>query len=148
MVWLAISFVTPLHISRFCSPLPRHPRRNARMLSRARGLGWIRFRSPLLTESRLIFLPRATKMFQFTHLPHTSYGLACVSSGMTLKGFPHSDISGSKDVCSYPKLFAAYHVLHRLFAPRHPPCALCSLTIICPSYIDGINWFHKKKRIH
>jgi hypothetical protein len=28
-----------------------------------------------------------------------------------------------------PKLFAAYHVLHRWLAPRHSPCALSSLTI-------------------
>ena len=31
-------------------------------------------------------------------------------------------------VCSSPKLFAAYHVLHRLSVPRHPSCALSSLT--------------------
>ena len=43
-------------------------------------------------------------------------------------GFPHSDISGSKDICSSPKLFAAYHVFHRLLVPRHPPCALSSIT--------------------
>ena len=43
-------------------------------------------------------------------------------------GFPHSDISGSKDICSSPKLFAAYHVFHRLLVPRHPPCALLRLT--------------------
>ena len=43
-------------------------------------------------------------------------------------GFPHSDISGSMDICSSPKLFAAYHVFHRLLVPRHPPCALSSLT--------------------
>ena len=43
-------------------------------------------------------------------------------------GFPHSDISGSMDICSSPKLFAAYHVFHRLLVPRHPPCALYSLT--------------------
>ena len=43
-------------------------------------------------------------------------------------GFPHSDISGSKDICSSPKLFAAYHVFHRLLVPRHPPCALLCLT--------------------
>ena len=43
-----------------------------------------------------------------------------VSSG----GFPHSDISGSKDICSSPKLFAACHVFRRLLVPRHPPCAL------------------------
>ena len=43
-------------------------------------------------------------------------------------GFPHSDISGSLDICSSPKLFAAYHVFHRLLVPRHPPCALFSIT--------------------
>ena len=32
------------------------------------------------------------------------------------------------DICSSPKLFAAYHVFHRLLVPRHPPCALYSLT--------------------
>ena len=42
--------------------------------------------------------------------------------------FPHSEISGSKDICSSPKLIAAYHVFHRLLVPRHPPCALSSLT--------------------
>lgn len=31
--------------------------------------------------------------------------------------------------CTSPSLFAACHVLHRLHAPRHPPCALSSLTI-------------------
>ena len=43
-------------------------------------------------------------------------------------GFPHSDTSGSMDICSSPKLFAAYHVFHRLLVPRHPPCALLCLT--------------------
>ena len=43
--------------------------------------------------------------------------------------FPHSDISGSMDICSSPKLFAAYHVFHRLLVPRHPPCALTTLTV-------------------
>ena len=31
-------------------------------------------------------------------------------------------------MCSSPKLFAAYHVLHRPPMPRHPSCALSSLT--------------------
>ena len=44
-------------------------------------------------------------------------------------GFPHSDISGSKPICGSPKLFAAYHVFHRLLVPRHPPCALVCFTI-------------------
>ena len=43
-------------------------------------------------------------------------------------GFPHSEIAGSMDICSSPTLIAAYHVFHRLLVPRHPPCALISLT--------------------
>ena len=39
-------------------------------------------------------------------------------------GLPHSEIFGSKVICTYPKLIAAYHVLHRLWEPRHPLCAL------------------------
>ena len=44
-------------------------------------------------------------------------------------GFPHSEICGSKDICSSPQLIAAYHVFHRLLVPRHPPYALSTLTI-------------------
>jgi hypothetical protein len=44
------------------------------------------------------------------------------------RGFPHSEISGSKPACGSPKLIAACHVLLRLLLPRHPPCALSSLT--------------------
>ena len=39
-------------------------------------------------------------------------------------GLSHSEILGSEIICIYPRLIAAYHVLHRLREPRHPPCAL------------------------
>src|ERR1700677_459345 len=42
-------------------------------------------------------------------------------------GFPHSEILGSKPVRGSPRLIAAYHVLHRLSAPRHPPDTLKTL---------------------
>src|SRR3954462_12899040 len=42
-------------------------------------------------------------------------------------GFPHSEMSGSKLVRSSPNLVAAYHVLHRLSAPRPPPDTLKAL---------------------
>ena len=51
----------------------------------------------------------------------------CIHCMIPCGGFPHSDISGSQLICSSPKLFAAYHVLHRLLMPRHSPCALISL---------------------
>ena len=45
-------------------------------------------------------------------------------TGLQPAELPHSDIAGSKVVCTYPTLFAAYHVLRRLPEPRHPPFAL------------------------
>src|SRR6266516_3475848 len=57
------------------------------------------------------------------------YFIQMVISRVHRDGFPHSEICGSKDACSSPQLIAACHVLHRLEVPRHPPCALSSLTI-------------------
>ena len=57
-------------------------------------------------------------------------------------GFPHSEISGSKPVRDSPNLIAAYHVLHRLSAPRHPPNALKTLDRYhyqCPPLGRGSN---------
>ena len=34
--------------------------------------------------------------------------------GLQPSGLPHSEMLGSKPVCSSPSLFAAYHVFHRL----------------------------------
>ena len=39
-------------------------------------------------------------------------------------GLSHSEIRGLMVICTYPQLIAAYHVLHRLCEPRHPPFAL------------------------
>ena len=47
---------------------------------------------------------------------------------MNLAGFPHSEMSGSPFAANSPDLFAGNRVLLRPLAPRHPPCALCSLT--------------------
>ena len=46
-------------------------------------------------------------------------------------GLPHSGIFGSMVVCTSPKLIAAYHALHRLQKPRHPPYALILLIVLC-----------------
>ena len=64
-------------------------------------------------------------MFQFRRFPSYTY---LIQYRIPCGGFPHSEISGSKLICSSPKLIAAYHVLHRLLMPRHSPCALISLT--------------------
>ena len=66
-------------------------------------------------------------MFQFAGFPPHSYGFT-LRWHAAHAGFPHSDIRGSKLMCSSPRLFAAYRVFHRLPVPGHPPCALLCLT--------------------
>ena len=43
-------------------------------------------------------------------LPTIARRISCLQQD----GLPHSEISGSKVICTSPKLIAAYHVLHRL----------------------------------
>ena len=67
-------------------------------------------------------------MFQFPGLPP----LALFDSGKGTRALPRAGfpIRKSRDhrlVSTYPGLIAAAHVLHRLLAPRHPPCALVLL---------------------
>ena len=72
---------TPFHI-RGCHPLrPPFPERSATTSAKACRL--LRVRSPLLAESRLISVPPATEMFQFTGfaLPRL-----CIQRGVTLAG--------------------------------------------------------------
>ena len=54
----------------------------------------------------------------------SSPGLLLSVTGLQPAGLPHSEIYGSKVMCTSPQLIAAYHVLHRLCKPRHPPFAL------------------------
>ena len=90
--------------------------------------GLFRFRSPLLTESLVVFSSSGYLDVSVHRVPFHTLWIGVWMTGVCPAGFPHSDISGSKDICSSPKLFAAYHVFHRLLVPRHPPCALSSLT--------------------
>ena len=61
-------------------------------------------------------------------VPPAHLWIQCTVTEVSSAGFPHSDICGSLDICSSPQLFAAYHVFLRLSVPRHPPCALSSLS--------------------
>ena len=61
-------------------------------------------------------------------VPNITLWIHVMSTEVCSARFPHSEITGSKDICSSPMLIAAYHVFHRLLVPRHPPCALISLT--------------------
>ena len=90
------------------------------------------FRSPLLWESRLISSPPGTEMF---HFPGFATPSLCVQQGVdrTLlrPGFPIRKSSGQSLFGGSPRHIAAYHVLHRLLAPRHPPVALDILHLFC-----------------
>ena len=83
---------------------------------------------------KLFSLPRGTKMFQF---PRLASGIFRIG-GLQPPGLSHSEIRGSMAICAYPRLIAAYHVLHRLNEPRHPPCALSYFlsTLLYPSARD------------
>ena len=91
--------------------------------------GLFRFRSPLLTESHVVFSSSGYLDVSVHRVPFHTLWIGVWMTGVCPAGFPHSDISGSLDICSSPKLFAAYHVFHRLLVPRHPPCALTTLTV-------------------
>ena len=79
-----------------------------------------RFLFLFLWVLRCFSSPRSLLIYYFTHI--------WILRLFALSEFPHSDISGLMDICSYPKLFAAYHVLLRLLVPSYSPYALCSLT--------------------
>ena len=70
---------------------------------------------------RLFSLPAGTKMFQFPAFASVSR-IQIIT--LQVIGLSHSEIHGSEVICTYPWLIAAYHVLHRLREPRHPPDAL------------------------
>ena len=89
----------------------------------------MRFRSPLLSQSRFLSFPPGTEMVHFPGFARPQLWIHCGVRRFYPRGFPHSEIPGSKPTCGSPRLIAACHVLHRLLLPRHPPCALSSLTI-------------------
>ena len=97
--------------------------------------GLFPFRSPLLWESLLISSPPGTEMFHFPGFASLSLYIqpkntrTLLQVGSPIRKSPdHSLLDGS------PKLIAAYHVLHRLLTPRHPPIALNILTLYLYSY--------------
>ena len=91
--------------------------------------GLFRFRSPLLTESHVVFSSSGYLDVSVHRVPFHTLWIGVWIPGVYPGGFPHSDTCGSMDICSSPQLFAAYHVFHRLSVPRHPPCALSNLTL-------------------
>ena len=63
-------------------------------------------------------------------------------------GLSHSEISGSKVICTYPELIAACHVLHRLCEPRHPPCALSYFFYALPLFFTRADAMQSRAAAH
>ena len=88
-------------------------------------------RSPLLRESRLISLRRATEMFQFAHCPSSCllHSAGDIQTSLWM-GCPIRNLRARRSHAAPPERFAGLRVLHRPSAPRHPPrtlSRLCSL---------------------
>ena len=90
--------------------------------------GLFPFRSPLLWKSQVVFSSSGYLDVSVHRVPLLTLWIGVRITEDCSVRFPHSEISGSMDICSSPKLFAAYHVFHRLLVPRHPPYALISIT--------------------
>ena len=63
---------------------------------------------------------------------------------LRMPGYPIRTSPDQSLLGGSPKLIAASHVLHRLPAPRHSPCALSSLTTYGSSHIKGLHRPHLK----
>ncbi len=106
--------------------IPRHPPHNGCCLT----YGWVWAVSRSLAATEEIEVSFSSWGYLDDSVrPVCPLGLCIHPSVMRIyrTGFPHSEISGSKVVCTSPELIAACHVLHRLPMPRHPPYALSSL---------------------
>ena len=66
----------------------------------------------------------------------SSAGLRIIAVILQITRFPHSEICGSIHICWSPQLIAAYHVLHRLWEPRHPPCTLSYFLLLYRLLLD------------
>ena len=91
------------------------------------GLGYSPFARHYLGNHYCFLFLRVLRCFSSPGLPSKAYVFSQRLTSLQLAGLPHSEICGLLLVCSSPQLIAAYHVLHRLLMPRHPPHALPSL---------------------
>ena len=119
--WLRVRGVRPLwqgvptfsthHVSCDLAALQPHACRNTH------GLGSSPFARHYLGNHCYFLFLRVLRCFSSPRSLHTT---RC-GDGIATAGFPHSDIRGSRSICLSPRLFAAYHVLHRLREPQASP---------------------------
>ena len=100
---------------------PRH--RNAT------GLGCSDFARHYFRNRDFFLFLQVLRWFTSLRSPVPTYEFSRTYLGFAQVGFPIRKSPDQTPVCGSPKLIAACHVLHRHLLPRHPPCALSSLTI-------------------
>ena len=76
-------------------------------------------RSPLLRKSIFLSVPADTEMFQFS---------AFAARVLWIQTRPVRESRDHHLFDGFPGLIAVFRALQSLLMPRHPPCALCSLT--------------------
>ena len=119
---------------RFPSPhhLPRRGPTTPAVRKHTAGLGFSRVARHYLGNHCYFLFLRVLRCFSSPRSPHDSN---CHDDSLTAAGLSHSEIRGSEGICPSPRLIAAYHVLHRLREPRHPPCALVTFSISVRTYM-------------
>ena len=105
-------------------------KRPATPISEDIGLGCFPFARRYLGNHFCFLFLRVLRCFSSPGCLLISYLFRDGYAFITKHGFPHSDIPGSMLTYSSPRHFGVRSVLHRLLAPRHPPCALCILTFV------------------
>jgi hypothetical protein len=91
--------------------------------------GLLPFRSPLLGKS-FLFL-RVLRCFSSPGSRPKPMCSALDARAFPRAGFPIRISPARAGAHPSPELFAVCHVLRRRLAPRHPPCALSSLSATC-----------------
>jgi hypothetical protein len=108
---------------------PQHQIYNAHGLSRIFGLGCSHFARHYSGNHGCSLFLRVLRCFSSPRSPLLPMDSATDTPTLLGIGFPIQRSPDQSLFSGSPKLIAAYHVFHRLLAPRHPPYALSSLTI-------------------
>ena len=95
-------------------------------------MGWSAFARRYLRNHYCFLFLGVLRCFSSPRSPRMAMYSPYVTGALPPVGFPIRKSPGQSLFSGSPKLIAAYHVLHRLSLPRHPPYALSSLTIKKP----------------
>ena len=125
-IWLMTDFLTCRGICNFLRIDPTTPLTQCLQTWHVNGLGSSLFARRYLGNHYYFLFLELLRCISSLRYLYQSYRFRLKYLDITQDAFSHSEIPGSKVVCTSPRLIAANHVLHRLHVPRHPPYALSS----------------------